>query len=70
MSKDLGSWGKTPQGRDLQPEIFPQWQSALKWGLREAQPGSTPSGHTAELPPPVVPGLTWSFPQLLHQWFR
>jgi len=26
---------KTPQGRDLQPDILPQWQSALKWDLRE-----------------------------------
>jgi len=34
--------------RDLQKEILPQWQSALKWGLREVQPGSTPSGHTGE----------------------
>jgi len=28
--------GKTPQGRDLQPENLPNWQSALKWGLRGA----------------------------------
>ena len=62
--------GKTPQGRDLQPEILPQWQSALQWGLREVQPGSTPSSHTAELPSPVLPGLTGSFPQVLNQWFR
>jgi len=62
--------GKTPQGRDLQPEILPQWQSALKWGLREVQPGSTPSSHTDELPSPVLPGLTVSFSQVLHQWFR
>ena len=50
-------------------EIFPYGQSALKWGLREVQPGSTPSGHTAELPSPVLPGLTWFFPQVLNQWF-
>ena len=62
--------GKTPQGKDLQPDILPQWQSVLKWGLREVQPGSTPSGHTAELPSPVLPGLTRSFPQVLNQWFR
>ena len=36
--------------RDLQKESLLQWQSALKWGLGEVQPGSTPSGHTAELP--------------------
>jgi len=26
---------ETPQRRNLQPEVLPQWQSALKWGLRE-----------------------------------
>ena len=57
--------GKTPQGKDLQPEILPQWQSALKWG-----PRSNPSGHTGELPSPVLPGLSQSFPQVLNQWFR
>ena len=65
ISEDLGPQGKIPQGRDIQPETLPQWQSALKWGLREVQPGSTPSGHTAELPSPVLPGLTRSFPQVL-----
>ena len=62
--------GKTPQGRNLQPECLPQWQSALKWGLTEVQPGSMPSSHTAELPSPVLPGLTRSFSQVLNQWFR
>ena len=33
---------KTTQGRDLQLEMLPLWQSALKWGLREVEPGSTP----------------------------
>jgi len=60
----------TPQGRDVQKENLPGWQSALKWVLREVQPGSTPPGHTAELPSPVLPGLTGSFPQVLNQWFR
>jgi len=55
---------------DLQKEIFPQWQSALKWGLREVQPDSPSSSCTAELPSPVLPGLTRSFPQVLNQWFR
>ena len=64
------STGKTPPRRDLQPEILPQGQSVLKWGLREVQPGSTLSDCTAELPSPVLPGLTGSFPQVLHQWFR
>ena len=40
---------KTPQGRDLQPEIHPQWMSAFIWGLREVQPGSTPPSSTGEL---------------------
>ena len=31
---------------NLQKEILPPWQSALKWGLGEVEPGSTPSGHT------------------------
>uniref|UniRef100_A0A803XTJ0 KRAB domain-containing protein n=1 Tax=Meleagris gallopavo TaxID=9103 RepID=A0A803XTJ0_MELGA len=34
------------------------------------QPGSSPSCCTAELPSPVLPWLTWSFPQVLNQWFR
>ena len=63
ISKDLGLWGKTPQGRDLPPETLPQWQSALKWDLREVQPGSTSSGHTDELPSSVLPGLTGPFPR-------
>lgn len=35
--KILGNTRKASQKRDLQEEIFPQWQSALKWGLREVQ---------------------------------
>jgi len=65
-----GSQGKASPRRDLQKENLPGWQSALKWGLREVQPGSTPPRHTAELPSPVLPGLTGSFPQVLNQWFR
>jgi len=34
------------------------------------QPGSIPSSHTAELPSPVLPELTGSFPQVLNQCFR
>ena len=49
---------------EISPERDPsQQQSALKWDLREVQPGSTPSGHTAELPSPVLPGLTGPFPR-------
>ena len=61
---------ETPQRRDLQQENLLQWQSALKWGLMEVQPGSTPSGHTGELLSPVPPGLTRSCLQVLNQWFR
>jgi len=53
---------KLHQGRISNQRSFPHRQSALKLGLREVQPGSTPSDHTAELPSPVLPGLTWSFP--------
>jgi len=35
--------GKAPQGKNLQTEILPEQKSALKWGLRGVQPGSTPS---------------------------
>jgi len=34
--------GKTPQGRDCQPEILSQWQSALKWDLRCSQAPTCP----------------------------
>jgi len=46
---------KTPQGRDVQKETLPQWQSALKWAFR---------------PSAVLSGQTGSFPQVLNQWFR
>ena len=36
--KSPSSQGKASPKRDLQKEILPQWQSALKWGLREAPP--------------------------------
>jgi len=62
--------GKIPQGRDLQPKILLEQQSALKYGLREVQPGSTAPGHTAELPSPVLLWPTGSFPLVLNQWFR
>ena len=65
-----GLQGKASPKRDLQPEILPQWQSALQWGLREVQPGFTPSNHTSELPSPVLSGLTGPFPQVLNQWIR
>ena len=48
--------GKASPRRDLQEEILPQWQSALKWG------------PTGELPSPMLPQLT--LPQVLNQWFR
>ena len=51
---------ENPQRRDLQQEIHPEWQSALKGlrGLREVKPGSTPSSHSGGLPSPVLRGLT------------
>ncbi len=61
---------EVPPERDLQKEILSQRHSVLNWGLREAQPGSTRCGHTAELPSPVLPGLTGSFPQVINQQFR
>uniref|UniRef100_A0A8C2YGS9 Uncharacterized protein n=1 Tax=Coturnix japonica TaxID=93934 RepID=A0A8C2YGS9_COTJA len=65
-----GSQGKVTPRRELQEKILPQQQSALKWGLREMQLGSTHSSHTAELPSPVLLALTRSFPPVLNQWFR
>jgi len=52
-------WARKNSTRsDLQEEILPQWQSALKGGLGEMQPGSTSSSHTGRLPSPVLPQLT------------
>jgi len=61
---------KNSKGSNLQKEILPQWQSALQWGLGEVQPGSSPSGHAAELPSPVLPWLTQCLPQVISQRFR
>ena len=58
---------KNSKGSNLQEEILPWCQSALKSGPGEVQPGSTPSSHTSELPSPVLSGLTGSFPQVLNQ---
>ena len=55
---------------DLWKEILPQWQSALKWGLGEVEPGSTPSSHTGELPSPVLPQLAQCLPEVINQRFR
>ncbi len=62
LTRTLGAQNSSTKG-DLQRESLPPWQSALKWGLREVQPGSTPSSHTGELPSPVLPGLTGPFPR-------
>ena len=35
--------------KDLQTEILPYWESALKRGLGGVEPGSTPSGHSGEI---------------------
>jgi len=58
------------KGSDLQEETLPEWQSALKWSLGEVEPGSTPSGHTGELPSPVLPWLTQCLPQLVNRRLR
>jgi len=34
---------------DLQIEILPHWESTLKWGLGDVEPGFTPSGHLGEI---------------------
>jgi len=61
---------KNSKRSNLQKEIISQWQSALKWGQGEVQPGSTPSGHTAELPSPVLLWLTQCSPQVINHKFR
>ena len=58
---------KPSKQSDLQKKILPQWQSALKWGLGEVEPGSTPSGHTAALPSPMLPQLTQCPPQVINK---
>jgi len=44
----LGSW-KGSKRSDLQVEILPPWESALKWRLGGVEPGFTPSGHSGEI---------------------
>jgi len=61
---------KNSKGSKLQKDILHQRQAALKWGLGEVQPGSTPSRHTGELPSPVLPWLTQCLPQVINQWCR
>jgi len=60
--------GGAGQSRNLQREILPQWQSDLKWGSR--RDAAIPSSHTAELPSPVLPGLTQCLSQVINYWFR
>jgi len=61
----LGLPKRTPRS-DLQREILPQWQSALKGGLGEVEPGSTLSCHAGELPSPVRLQLTQCLPQVVN----
>mgnify|MGYP001857233403 CR=1 FL=1 len=65
----LGSQ-KNSKGSNLQKETLPQGQSDLKWCLGEVQQGTTTSGHTGELPSPVLLQLTQCLPQMINQWFR
>ena len=70
LAHTLGSQKKKPKRNNLQKEIILWWQSAIKWGLGEVEPGSTPSSHTGELPSPVLPWLTQCLPQVNSQRFR
>ena len=70
VSEDCRFTGESSTKEGSPTRELPQRQSALKWGLREVQPGSTPSSHTDELLSPVLPRLTGSFPRVLNQWFR
>ena len=48
LTHSLGS-GKGSKRSNLQIEILPPWESALKWGLGGVEPGFTPSGHSGEI---------------------
>ena len=61
-SEDTSAYGKKTAQEDLQADTLPHWQRALRWGLREVQPGSTPPAHTTASPSPVLPELTGPFP--------
>ena len=54
---------------ELQKESLPQWQSALRWGLGEVEPGSTPSSHTGELPDSALASGDQSVVQAVTQQF-
>ena len=66
--KSWGLQGKASSKRDLQKETLPQWQSALKWGLREVQL-APPRSHSL-IAFTCAPRADGSFPQVLHQWFK
>ena len=44
----LGSQ-KGSKRSDLQVEILPPWESALRWGLGGVEPGAIPSSHSGEI---------------------
>jgi len=48
LTHALGSQ-KGSERKDLQIEILPPWESALKWGLGAGEPGSTPCSHSGEI---------------------
>ena len=48
LTRVLGSQ-KGSKRSDLQIKILSPWESALRWGLGEVQPASTPSGHSGEI---------------------
>ena len=67
LTHTIGSQ-KNSRGRNLQEDILPQLQSALKWGLGEVETDSTPSCFF-ELLSPVLPQLTHCLPQVINQLF-
>ena len=66
----LGLPKRLQEEQSPKKETSPLWQSALKWGLGEVEPGSTPFCHTSQLPSPVLLWLTQSLPQVVNQRFR
>ena len=63
----MGSW-KDSKSDDLQIEILPHWESALKWGSRSQAP---PLPVTqVKLYSPVPLQLTQYSPQVVSQRFR
>ena len=67
QNKQTNKQKKNSKRSNLQKEILTYWQSALKWGLGEVEPGSTPSCHTGELPSSVLLWLSKCLPQVISR---